>query len=73
MAEPLGNLIDSLGVVHTPEEGELVSGVVVLLKTVDDEGLVGLRIAWSDGMSWIDRLGMLRAAEQIEIPDRPED
>ena len=68
MVQPLGDLIDSLGVTHTPEDGELVAAVVVMLKTIDEEGRVGMRLAWSDGMSWIERLGMLRAAEHIELP-----
>jgi hypothetical protein len=68
MAEPIGNLLDSLGVAHTPEDGEMVSDALVLLKVVDAEGYVSLRVAWSDGMSWIERLGMLRAAEANETP-----
>lgn len=73
MAEPLGDLIDSLGITHTPEDGELVAAAVVMLKTIDTEGRVALRLAWSDGMSWIERLGMLRAAEHIELPDDDDD
>lgn len=62
----IGNLIDSLGVTRTEKEGELISGAIVLLKVVDAEGDVALSVAWSDGMNWIERIGMLRAAEQIE-------
>lgn len=71
MAEPMGDLIDSLGVVHTPAEGELISDVVVLLKVIDTHGNATLRLAWSEGMSWIERVGMLRAAEHVELPPLP--
>ena len=69
MSEPIGNLLDSLGVTHTPDDDELISGAVVLLKVVDTEGNVTLRCCFSDGMSWIERLGMLRAAEQSDLAD----
>ena len=62
-AEPVGNLIDSLDVKHHPEEGELVSGAMVLLRVVSPEGGVYVRLAYSDGLSWLDRLGMIRAVE----------
>ena len=47
MSEPLGGLIDSLGVKHAPEEGELVTDAIVILKTIDPKGRVGLRMAYS--------------------------
>lgn len=68
MSEPIGNLLDSLGVQHCPTDGELVSAAVVLLKVIDDDGRVSMRMAWSDGMSWIERLGMLAAATATETP-----
>ena len=64
----LGNLIDALGVEQTIKEGELVAGAVVLLKVVTADGEVLLRSAWSDGISWVERVGMLRAAERTELP-----
>lgn len=69
MSEPLGGLIDSLGVKHSPEEGEFVTDAIVILKTIDPKGRVGLRMAYSDGMSWLERIGMLRATEILERPD----
>ena len=61
-------MLDALGVTHTPNDGEIVTDAVVALKVVDADGRVSLRLAWSDGMSWIERLGMLRAAERVELP-----
>lgn len=68
MTQPIGNLLDSLGITHTPEDGELVPAAIAILKTVDSNGAVGLRLAWSDGMSWIERLGMLHASLAMESP-----
>ena len=68
MAEPVGNLLDSLGVAYSPDEGELVSDALVIMKVVREDGSVGLRVAWSEGMSWVERLGMLHAAELFERP-----
>lgn len=74
MAEPeyVGNLLDSLGVRYAPDEGELVSDALVVLKAIDPDGCVSLRLAWSDGMSWIERLGMLRAAELLDTAELGE-
>lgn len=68
-AEPIGDLLDALGVRHSPEEGELVEGAVVLLKTVGADGRVGLRVAYSDGISWIERIGMLRVGMVVDESD----
>lgn len=68
MSEPIGSLIDSLGITHTPREGELVSAAIVLLKVHEPDGRVALRTCNSDGLSWIELLGMLRAAEHVELP-----
>lgn len=71
--QDLGGLIDSLGVTHRVGEHELIASAVVLLKVVDEDGDVSLRAAWSDGMSWIERIGMLRAAERCELPPEGAD
>lgn len=68
VSEPMGSVIDSLGVEHTPDEGELVSAAVVLLKVHSPNGEVYLRSCVSEGTSWIETLGMLRAAEFVELP-----
>ena len=65
----LGQLIDSLGITQEVRPGEQVRGAVVLLTVQDTDGQMSLRCAWSDGMSWVERLGLLRAAERAELPD----
>ena len=44
-------------------------GAVVLLTVEEPDGHVSLRCAWSEGMTWVERLGLLRAAERAELPD----
>lgn len=69
MSEPIGDLVDSLGITHSPDEGELVSDAIVLLKVTDPDGQLGLRFLRSDGLSWIEAIGILRVAEQTELDD----
>lgn len=66
MSEPIGNLLDSLGLDLDLDEKELVAGAIVLLKTIDEDGEVGLRVRWSDGMGYLERIGMLHAGQIIE-------
>jgi len=68
--QPLGRLVDSLGVEHRPHEGELVLGAVVLLKVMEPDGEVSMRSAWSPGLSWMERVGMHQAAVQTDLPSR---
>lgn len=65
----LGQLIDSLGITHELGPDEQVSGAVVLLTVEEPDGHMSLRCAWSDGMTWVERLGLLRAAERAELPE----
>lgn len=70
MTTDLGRIVNNLGcTAESLAEGVMVSDAVVLLKCVHPDGAVTLLMAHSDGMSWIERLGMLRAAERIEGQD----
>jgi hypothetical protein len=64
----LGQLIDELGVRQQIDADETVCGAVVLLTVEEPDGHLSLRCAWSDGMTWIERIGLLRAAERAELP-----
>jgi hypothetical protein len=66
MSEPIGNLLNSLGIDLDLDDDELVAGAIVLLKTVDADGDVGMRIRWSDGLGYLERIGMLHASRAIE-------
>ena len=65
---PIGDVLDSLGIKATFDAagGELVAGAIVLLKVIDAEGDVRLSMAYSDGLSWIERAGMVHVAETME-------
>lgn len=69
---PIGSVIDGLGVTMRIEDDDLVSDVMVIAKVVDGNGNVRLSTAWSDGMSWIERLGMLAATQSVETPPAGE-
>ena len=66
MAEqPIGPILDGLDITIDLDDGELVENVLVLAKTVDQAGAVALTIANSAGMSWIEQLGLLAAAQHV--------
>jgi hypothetical protein len=65
---PLGDLIDAMGITHEVGPDERVHGALVLLQVEEPDGHLSLRCAWSDGMTWIERIGLLRAAERTELP-----
>lgn len=64
--KPIGDLLDSLGVTAAIEPDTLVSGAVVLLKTVLANGNVRLSLCHSEGLSWIERAGMVHLADALE-------
>lgn len=67
----IGQIIEGLGVTaDSLSDDALVTDAVVLLKYVNSDGEVALFLAHGEGMSWIERIGMLRAAEQLELPHR---
>lgn len=67
-AQPIGEVIDGLGCATALREGDLAAAAVVIMKVIEPDGSVRLAVTWSDGMSWIERLGMLRAAEHMDLP-----
>lgn len=62
----LGSVMSMLGVSHAVAPGHTVCGAVVLLKIVDQDGCVILGAEWSPELSWLERIGMLREAENAE-------
>jgi hypothetical protein len=65
--KPIGDVLDGLGVTAAIEPDALVSGAIVLLKTVLPDGTVRLSVCHSEGLSWIERAGMVRLADAMEI------
>lgn len=64
--QPIGHVLDGLGIRASLADGELVESAMVLLKIVQADGDTRLTLASSDGLGWIERCGMLRVAELIE-------
>lgn len=67
--QPIGDVIDGLGITASVTEGELVAGAIVLLKVLQADGQVRLSMCHSDGLGWIERAGMLHVAEAVETGD----
>jgi len=66
----LGQLIDALGLQVELEEGELISGAVVILETIEADGDVTMQIIEDEkSVSWVKRLGMLKAALEVSMAD----
>lgn len=67
MAQDVGAIVNGLGITAESLSGdELVSDAMVLMKVIQPDGSVTLLVAHSDGMSWIEKLGMLHVAVGIE-------
>lgn len=58
-------LVEAQGVGIDLEDDDLVSGVVLLAKVIAADGEVSLTIGASDGMSWLDQLGLIAAADAV--------
>lgn len=65
-ARPIGDVLDGLGIEATLDNGDLPAAAIVLLKVIQPDGSSRLSMASSDGLDWIERVGMLRVAEQLE-------
>lgn len=63
---PIGDLVDGLGVRASIDPEELPAAAIVLLKVVDADGDVRLQLAYSDGLSWLERVGMIAYANAFE-------
>jgi hypothetical protein len=61
----VGSLLDALGITVDLDNGELVSGAVVILEVIEDDGETSLQIIEGEGTSWVHTLGMLHAALQM--------
>lgn len=65
--QPIGDVLDALGITASIEPDDLVAGAVVLLKVIKADGATRLSLAHSQGLGRIERIGMLRITEQLEV------
>jgi hypothetical protein len=62
--QPIGPILDGLGVTVDLDQGELVETALVITKLVTDTGQVLLGVYGPDNLSWLDKLGLVEAAKQ---------
>lgn len=62
----IGDLIDSFGVLVRTDDGDMITDVVVIAKVVQADGSVAVAVASGETTSWLDQLGLIGAAMQIE-------
>jgi hypothetical protein len=62
---PIGDLLNRMGVVFYPVEGDSVEDALVIMRVVEEGGMEKLVMQHS-GVGWLLRLGMLRQQELIE-------
>lgn len=65
--QPLGTILDTLDVNATIDPDDLVEAAVVILKVIEPDGDVRLTVGWTQGMSWLERRGMVESARDCEI------
>lgn len=63
--QQIGHIIDALGITMDLDEGDLLSDVVVIAKSVDAGGHVSLRMATTDATTWFDEMALVAAANDI--------
>ena len=60
-----GPILDGLGVTLDLSDGDLIASAMVIAKVVTKDGEVTLLLADSEGMSWLDQLGLVTAATDL--------
>lgn len=63
--QPIGPILNGLGMNLELDDGDLVASAFVIAKVVDKDGDVSLAMASSEGLSWIEQNGLLSSAQQI--------
>ncbi|MFE9777711.1 hypothetical protein ACFYPA_06090 [Streptomyces sp. NPDC005775] len=63
--QPIGQLLDSLGVTADLDDGDLVTDALVILKVLQPDGSIALSTGATDTRDWINQTGLLRSAIDI--------
>lgn len=61
----IAEIIAGRGVTLDLDEGDVVTEVVVLCRVEQREGETTLGVAVAEGTSWIDQVGLVRAADSL--------
>ncbi len=70
--QPIGPVLDGLGVTIDLADGDLVSDAVVIAKVVSADGDVTVALSSSESMSWLDQFGLISAANAVVSRERFE-
>lgn len=70
--QPIGPILDGLGVSIDLADGDLVSDAVVVAKVVDGDGNVSVALSSSESASWLDQMALLVAGSDIVRATRYE-
>jgi len=71
--QKIGRILDNLGVELDLGEGDLIASALVLTKIIKPDGTVTLGYAQSDGMCWIEAVGLLTAGADVTRQGYTED
>lgn len=63
--QAIGPVLDGLGVTLDLDDGDLIASALVIAKVVGPDGSVSLHLADSQGLSWIDQMGLLASAQNV--------
>lgn len=61
----MGTDLNHLGLDVELDEGDLIASAVLITKVVKADGSVAVAISDSEGVSWVEQLGLLTAATEI--------
>lgn len=67
--QPIGALLDGLGIKADLDEDELVASAIVLLKVHQPDNRTRLAMLYSEGLGWIERAGMLHVALAVDTAE----
>ena len=60
--QPIGQLLDTLGVTADLDDGDLVTDALVILKVLQPDGSIAMSIGATDTRDWINLRGLLHSA-----------
>jgi hypothetical protein len=64
--QPIGPMLDGMGVTIDLEPGQQITEVVIIAKVVDfSSGNTAVGLYKSQGTDWVGQLGLMAAAQQI--------
>lgn len=70
---PIGQVLDASGLQATLRDGELVDGAVVVMRVIDSEGRSRVSMAWTDGLDFIVRRGLMEIARDVDRQEPQEE